>query len=713
MESNFRIVTDENCFLRGKPGMEAAEQADGVNPCLPGENDRGIEDEIFSGWAVRVLPETEENGWIKAETHYGYSGYVAVTQLAPISREELTRRQDRTRFFRIGVPAADLLDRPKVQGLPLERLLKNAIVERISGEEEEQVAGSGMTVGSVAAQSEGFKNEENEIAQSERSANSGNADGWCLVRTAAGRVGYVHEKYLQERKDDDAYLLWLEGDASMHYRTDGLEVADSEGIALKSLSAEVAAEETGNKAGANFFRERFLSNTPEEESFRANVVKSAGAYLGVQYRWGGKSALGLDCSGLVFMSYLENGVMIYRDAKIVEGYPVKEISRDQLKPGDLIFFPGHVAMYLGEDHYIHSTAYKVTPYVTINSLNPADEDYRDDLAHGITACGSVFAGCTDAGTTKKKTPGTDGVNCDAMKKSTGIAEAYWENLRRRLDAMPGNVSVVYKNLSDGETFTYRPEEPHIAASVIKMFLMAAVFQGFKDGDFAPEDRIVVRREDCVPSCGVLTYLQEEPAVRIRDLVELMIIVSDNTAANVLFDLVGVERLAHFLRETLGLEKTVFRRKMFDSERAAQGIENYVTAADAAWFLEAIYRGELISPEASAEMYQILTHQRLNGKIPFYLHTLPDSPVIAHKTGEDDGTTHDVAVIESRDSYEERQNENKQCKNARRESTRRLEDGKTSKEDAFVLCFLGNETDVPNYERLMAETARDLYMKQMC
>ncbi|MCD8074757.1 MAG: hypothetical protein LUF27_06945 [Lachnospiraceae bacterium] len=98
MESNLRIVTDENCFLRGKPGMEATEQADGANPCLPGKNDSGIEDEIFSGWAVRVFPETEENGWIRAETHYGYSGYVAVTQLAPISRLELLRRQNRKLF---------------------------------------------------------------------------------------------------------------------------------------------------------------------------------------------------------------------------------------------------------------------------------------------------------------------------------------------------------------------------------------------------------------------------------------------------------------------------------------------------------------------------------------------------------------------------------------------------------------------------------------
>ncbi len=256
----------------------------------------------------------------------------------------------------------------------------------------------------------------------------------------------------------------------------------------------------------------------------------------------------------------------------------------------------------------------------------------------------------------------------------------WESLRQRLDAMPGSVSAVYKNLKTGETFLYRAQAPHPAASVIKLFLMAAVFQELEDGRFSPDDRILVRRSDCVPSCGVLTYLQGEREVSIRDLVELMIIVSDNTACNLLFDLVGEENLAAYLRESLHLTQTVFCRKMFDAKRAAQGVENYVTAADAAWLLESIYRGDLVSPQASKEMYEILTHQGLNGKIPFYLHALPDAPVIAHKTGEDTGVTHDVAVIEGK--------------------------------EPFVLCFLGSETDVPAYERVMAETARDFYLAEV-
>jgi hypothetical protein len=127
-----------------------------------------------------------------------------------------------------------------------------------------------------------------------------------------------------------------------------------------------------------------------EVDFRQQVVKTALTYLGVQYRWGGKTSLGIDCSGLCSAAYMLNGLVIYRDASIKEGFPVHEIGFKDKKPGDLIFFPGHVAMYLGEDRFVHSTNKKGSDGVVINSLNPAHDDYREDLLRSITAVGSVF-----------------------------------------------------------------------------------------------------------------------------------------------------------------------------------------------------------------------------------------------------------------------------------------------------------------------------------
>ena len=86
------------------------------------------------------------------------------------------------------------------------------------------------------------------------------------------------------------------------------------------------------------------------------LVKKAKEYSGSTYRWGGKSPSGIDCSGLTFMSYYLNGYIIYRDADREEFKNFKKISLEKAKPGDLLFFPGHIGLYIGNGEFIHSTA---------------------------------------------------------------------------------------------------------------------------------------------------------------------------------------------------------------------------------------------------------------------------------------------------------------------------------------------------------------------
>ncbi len=254
----------------------------------------------------------------------------------------------------------------------------------------------------------------------------------------------------------------------------------------------------------------------------------------------------------------------------------------------------------------------------------------------------------------------------------------WNWLAGLLDEQPGFVSCVYKNLKTEDSFFYNAEKVHPSASVIKIYLMAFVYHLFQREELRPEDRVPLRREGMAFSSGVLHYLRDAEEMSVRDLVELMIIVSDNSATNLLLELVGLQRLQAYMKEELGLSDTRFQRKMMDFEAAAAGLQNYTSAAETAAFLEKLWRGQIVSPEASAKMLQVMKEQQFNEGIPFWLEErlIPEN-TIAHKSGGLEGVAHDAAVVDY---------------------------GKAP----FVLCFFGSETDTASFQRLMGDAALRVY-----
>lgn len=128
--------------------------------------------------------------------------------------------------------------------------------------------------------------------------------------------------------------------------------------------------------------------TVAEADLRARLAQTALAYRGAPYRWGGKTPQGIDCSGLVSMAYLLNGITIYRDARLEPGFDLVEIPKEELDVGDALFFPGHVALYLGGGQYVHATGRAGSDGVVINSLQKDAPAYRPDLAQSLAAIGS-------------------------------------------------------------------------------------------------------------------------------------------------------------------------------------------------------------------------------------------------------------------------------------------------------------------------------------
>lgn len=235
-------------------------------------------------------------------------------------------------------------------------------------------------------------------------------DGWFEINTHYNYKGYVEKSMLCQDENYIQYQMDLDKKVVLHSYADVLGKPSIKSEVLCSITRGgvvsiideclnkgwVKISLCGGKEG--FIKGTFLGDYKtcaciKEDKLRNQLVCTALLYLGTQYRWGGKTPLGIDCSGLCSMAYMLNGVIIYRDAKIVEGFPVKPIPFSRMKLGDLLYFPGHIAMYLGDDKYVHSTARNGSDGVVINSLNPKDANYREDLAKSLYVVGSIFTSC--------------------------------------------------------------------------------------------------------------------------------------------------------------------------------------------------------------------------------------------------------------------------------------------------------------------------------
>ena len=246
------------------------------------------------------------------------------------------------------------------------------------------------------------------------------------------------------------------------------------------------------------------------------------------------------------------------------------------------------------------------------------------------------------------------------------------NLLQKIRGASGHVAFYYRPLDGGCAQMYNEMMPLVAASVIKIPIMVEAFRQFESGELNPLATYRIKPEDKMPSCGALNRMHDGLEVTLRDLVELMIVLSDNSATNILIDRLGIARVNATL-EAEGLKVTRLRRKLFDKAGMEAGLSNHVCAREIGLLLERMYAGTLVSPQASTEMLEILRNQKLNVKMPFFLK--PRGIACAHKTGEDDGITHDVGVVYAR--------------------------------RPFVLCMLSEETDVPAFERLIQDVAREL------
>lgn len=209
-----------------------------------------------------------------------------------------------------------------------------------------------------------------------------------------------------------------------------------------------------------------------------------------------------------------------------------------------------------------------------------------------------------------------------------------------LQPVAGTFGVAACHLRTGDEISINVNQVFKSASVIKIPILVELYCRRDEGGISLDEIIEMKNECKVAGSGVLKELHAGLQFTILDLVTLMIIVSDNTATNMLIDRLGTEPVTQRMR-SLGLKDTVLARKMYDFEQAALGNENLCTAGDITLLLRLMAEGRISSKSTSMEMLQIMARQQCREKIPLLL---PEGVKVANKTGSLTGVTHDVAVV---------------------------------------------------------------------
>ena len=196
------------------------------------------------------------------------------------------------------------------------------------------------------------------------------------------------------------------------------------------------------------------------------------------------------------------------------------------------------------------------------------------------------------------------------------------------------------DLINHEQFDINEHNLFPQASAIKIPILMEVYKQAGQGKFKITDLRRIEKEDKTPGSGILSEMNNGTVqMNLHDLCVLMIVLSDNTATNMLIDLVGIPSVNETLH-SLGLKQTRLNRRMMDTAASLRGDENLSTPAEAARIMELLWRGEFINRAVCDEILDILKKTK-----PTAISAgLPAGTVVASKPGGLPGVKTEWAVV---------------------------------------------------------------------
>lgn len=231
-----------------------------------------------------------------------------------------------------------------------------------------------------------------------------------------------------------------------------------------------------------------------------------------------------------------------------------------------------------------------------------------------------------------------------------------------LKSVPGTQGYVVRDLSVRREIAANQYERFNAASIIKLCYLYTALLQVQEGIHSLEGIFTLRAEDVVEGDGVLKLLHEGLQLTLLDLLHLMIAVSDNTATNILYDILGKEAINRSMAE-IGIDDTLVARKLM---RLEPGVINYTSPHDAALLIENFIDSRILEAPYRRLALDILLKQQVNTKLSADLFLCrscgglmgagnlcskcgqrdmePQAVWFAHKTGDLSVAAHNVGIL---------------------------------------------------------------------
>ncbi len=232
----------------------------------------------------------------------------------------------------------------------------------------------------------------------------------------------------------------------------------------------------------------------------------------------------------------------------------------------------------------------------------------------------------------------------AAQAPPSLQEALHAKLDRDLQATANHLDGVMgydlRDLTTGESFADHAGLVFPTASSIKLAILVTLLRQAQEGKIALDQELTVDRNQTVGGSGILDMLGKDTVhLSWRDAATLMVVLSDNSATNILMDRLGMSNINAESRR-LGLAHTLLRRHMMDLKAAQHGRENVSTPQELSELLWKVYNRQALDPAQTEEYFRILS---LPKDSEFHA-ALPQGVRIADKPGELAGVRCDAGIV---------------------------------------------------------------------